>query len=333
MYIADSKVGELCYEMYCSITRLLRRFRESVLWCSLPKSSDWVGDVHSHLIVAKTKAASLQPTTIPKLELYGALLVTKLIMNVSKYFNCEHNINLWTDSAIVLGWLQRKPQTLKTFVANRISNIQSLVNTSQWKYINTNENPADIGSRGCSPQELQQNQLWWQGPHWLRLPQDQWPPPRSFEPTNIEVKVSQNFTIVSSEDITSRFSTLNRCLRVVSYIFRFVNKCQLKSKQFSKIIEATEIDFVIKRLIMLAQQTYYKREIENLQQGKSINCKSSILTLNPFLAEDGLLRVGGFQIQTYATTKNIRYLFLLNHIWLISLFNFRIQFYYTQNFN
>ena len=227
--------------------------------------------------------------------------MTKLIINVSKYFKCEHNINLWTD-AIVLGWLQRKSQTLKTFVANRISNIQSLVNTSQWKHINTNENPADIGSRGCSPQQLQQNQLWWQGPHWLRLPQDQWPPPRSFEPTNIEVKVSQNFTIVSSEDITSRFSTLNRCLRVVSYIFRFVNKCQLKSKQFSKIIEATEIDFVIKRLIMLAQQTYYKREIENLQQGKSINCKSSILTLNPFLAEDGLLRVG-----RRLSNSNLRY--------------------------
>ena len=177
-------------------------------------------ETHCHLMVAKTKVAPLQPMTIPKLELCGASLVTKLVMNVSRHLQVQHEITLWTDSSIVIGWLQRKPQTLKTFVANRVGEIQKLIPSTQWRHIKTEENPADLGSRGCTPHELRHSKQWWHGPSWLTLPQEKWPKPRSFEPTDIEVKISAHFT-AEVIDITSRFSSLERCFRVVSYIFRF----------------------------------------------------------------------------------------------------------------
>lgn len=180
-----------------------------------------------HLIVAKTRVAPLQPLTIPKLELSGAFLVTKLVHKVSKHLPMNHTIHLWTDSAIVLGWLQRKPHTLKTFVANRIGEIQRLVSTSQWKHVCSEQNPADLGSRGCTPQELEASSLWWNGPSWLQLPEKEWPQPKSFEPTDLEVKISVHFTIEADEDITTRFSSLDRCLRVIAYVFRFVSRAEI----------------------------------------------------------------------------------------------------------
>ena len=250
------------------------------------------GETHCHLIVAKTRVTPLQQLTIPKLELCGALLVTNLITNVSKSLKYQHDVALWTDSAIVLGWLQRKPQTLKTFVSNRIADIQKLVSASQWKHVKTNENPADLGSRGCTPQELLESQLWWHGPSWLKLAEEEWPKPRSFEPTDIEVKVSALFT-TDTIDITSRFSSFQRCIRVISYIFRFYHNLKKKQTFLATEITTEEVEFTKNRLVQLAQQSWYSREIFCLQQKLKIPTKSSILSLNPFLDDCGLLRVGG----------------------------------------
>jgi len=37
----------------------------------------------------------------------------------------------------------------------------------------TSENPADILSRGTTPNNLQNMNLWWQGPHWLMSESDE----------------------------------------------------------------------------------------------------------------------------------------------------------------
>ena len=249
---------------------------------------------HCHLIVAKTKVAPLQQLTIPKLELSGALLVTKLLLKVSKHLQMKHGMFLWTDSAIVLGWLQRKPHTLKTFVANRIAEIQRLVEVSQWKHVRTEDNPADLGSRGCTPQELESNPIWWHGPSWLKLPETKWPTPRSFEPTELEVKVSVHFTVDADDDITARFSSLERCLRVVAYLFRFVNRAKDPNRgTTTSQLDLEEIEFAKRRLIYIAQCKYFQPEIDCLQKKCNLSRRSTLITLNPFLDEDGILRVGG----------------------------------------
>ncbi|KAK9752867.1 Pao retrotransposon peptidase [Popillia japonica] len=55
---------------------------------------------------------------------------------------------LWTDSTIVLAWIQTPPNLLKTFVANRIAQIQDLTNGSSWRHVPTSSNAADPLSRG-----------------------------------------------------------------------------------------------------------------------------------------------------------------------------------------
>ena len=91
-----------------------------------------------------------------------------------------------------------------------------------WRHVRTDDNPADLGSRGCTLKELRVNKLWWYGPNWLQLQQN---PPRSFQPTNLKVKVSALFTTSSETiDLVLRFCSFDRYIRVTSYVFRFYQK-------------------------------------------------------------------------------------------------------------
>ncbi|KAK9704107.1 hypothetical protein QE152_g28489 [Popillia japonica] len=84
-------------------------------------------------------------------------------------------VRLWTDSTIVLSWIKSPSRTWKTFVSNRVSEIQTLTKDENWHHVRTNENPADIISRGTTLDELSRSTLWWQGPDWLSMSAENFP--------------------------------------------------------------------------------------------------------------------------------------------------------------
>jgi len=47
---------------------------------------------------------------------------------------------------------------------NCIGEIQRKTNASQWHYVVTDENLANIATRYIETQELQENNIWWYGP-------------------------------------------------------------------------------------------------------------------------------------------------------------------------
>ncbi|GFU33466.1 integrase_H2C2 domain-containing protein [Trichonephila clavipes] len=79
-----------------------------------------------------------------------------------------NDIVLWTYSTIVLAWIKKDLSVLKPFVKNRVSVIQHLTEVSSWKHVQSQENPADIISRGIDPDKIQDCVLWWYGPSVLQ---------------------------------------------------------------------------------------------------------------------------------------------------------------------
>ncbi|XP_063543215.1 uncharacterized protein LOC134751700 [Cydia strobilella] len=131
-----------------------------------------------HLLMSKTKVSPVRTRlTIPKLELQGAALLSKLVQHVVSCLQKSivlDAIYTWTDSQITLAWLNTSPHELQTFEANRVSQIKNAEIPSIWRHVPGSLNPADCASRGLSPRALLNHPLWW-CPKWLLEPPSSWP--------------------------------------------------------------------------------------------------------------------------------------------------------------
>ncbi|GBM31433.1 hypothetical protein AVEN_39232-1 [Araneus ventricosus] len=71
---------------------------------------------------------------------------------------------MWTDSKIVLHSIKNNPRKRKTFVQNRVVEIQEKASPEVWNHCPVCENPADKITRGLNVKYLVNDQVWWHGP-------------------------------------------------------------------------------------------------------------------------------------------------------------------------
>ncbi|XP_061392123.1 uncharacterized protein LOC133327612 [Musca vetustissima] len=226
--------------------------------------------------------------------------------------------------------------------SNRVSSILSKVGNIEWRHVVSNCNPADLATRGLTPSELKDNKLWWHGPEWLILDENNWPSGVTEFQTSSEEKRSQSMFAKSSEiadsslkvsggkpeetekvtgdsgeplkakekpkvqDFLSNISTFQKAIHVVARMYRFVSLAR-KSDSNPEMLSSGELSMARKGIFIWSQKQYFSKDYASLTAKTRLSPKSPLICLNPFLDQAGIIRANGRLGSTTCLTYNERH--------------------------
>ena len=242
--------------------------------------------INQGLVSAKARLAK-QGLTIPRRELVSGHMAVNLLTNVQDALQGfpVTSLHCWLDSSVALHWILGGGD-YKQFVANRVRKIREHSNVV-WRHVPTQDNPADLASRGGLVTE--ENQLWWKGPKWLSDP-EKWPADLVTVPTaesNAEMKATKELfamAVKTDDDLDHLLAkhTYWKTLRVCAWIMRFANNARAKRVTRAKGPLTTDKIEKQKHFWLLRVQS---RGSENIEEDR--------LSLNLQKNKDGLLECRG----------------------------------------
>ena len=269
------------------------------------------GSSATGFLLGKSKVAPPSGHTIPRLELCAAVMAVDLSQIALEQLQIDvDDVKYFTDSRVVLGYISNEKKRFFTYVANRVAHIRSISEPDQWNYVNTHDNPADVGSRGISAADIAES-LWLTGPAQslsvaentasteldLPAPPDVYPLINPDEDAEVRCKTSHVVTDVRSSLGSHRFlrfSSWKSLVRAIALLQRFLMSRKDKEKKLDfsrKTVESLER--AERFIIQCVQSEAFAKELVCLMADKPLPKDSHIVSLDPTLDEDSLMRVGG----------------------------------------
>ncbi|XP_055614821.1 uncharacterized protein LOC129761139 [Toxorhynchites rutilus septentrionalis] len=258
------------------------------------------GNIHCALVGSKTRVAPLKFVSIPRLELQAAVIGARL----ANIIMAGHSIKIerryfWTDARDVICWLQSDHRRYSHFVAFRVGEILEATDISEWRCLGTKVNVADDGTKWKNKPDLSSTSRWFNGPPFLWELEGEWPKSslNGIE-TVEEIRSSMlHHTVgrVRTILLPQNFSSWNRLRRVTAFVQRFVDNIRLKKGgQQSKIGPLTREELFEAEVLHLkrAQEDGFANELVILAVAdRRLDKKSSLYKVNPFVDEQGVMRI------------------------------------------
>ena len=256
--------------------------------------------------MSRSKVAPKKPQTMPRLGLLAAVLGAELSQYLSDTilpkFSTSATI-LWSDSQIVLSWISSSKPLRQQFIQHHVQLIRDITSHSTWEYCPTTSNPADLITRGMDAKAFMSNQQYWnQGPSWLMKPTQEWPSVTETglqdstenytESHSVSVNLASpqiNTNLLDAIDIT-KYSTLNKTLRITALVIHFTAKLREKTKSNT----ITAIDMQHTRIVLLQSICttilLWRHPISNQRQSYRQTARNNTAAWPLLLDVDGLIR-------------------------------------------
>ncbi|XP_074032901.1 uncharacterized protein [Leptinotarsa decemlineata] len=253
---------------------------------------------------ARTRVSPIKPLSIPRLELQAALIGSRLGSSLKSVLNLKIDDTIyWTDSKTVLYWIRSEARRFKMFVAQRLGEIQELTNTCDWRYVGTKENVADEATKQYSKMDFSPDCRWLKGPEFLYMTAEFWPVEEKFRTNNngqevdleennvlVHVNMNDKGNVVTTDP--NKFSKWQKLLRSTAWIYRFIQNCKTRAKTSGEL-EVSELNQAEKNLLSRCQEETFSEEMKSLRIHGIVKNTSRLYTLDCFLDEEGLIRLGG----------------------------------------
>ncbi|XP_037503363.1 uncharacterized protein LOC119378234 [Rhipicephalus sanguineus] len=259
------------------------------------------GGKHIGFVMGKAKLTPQPEHTIPRLELCAAVLAVEMTDFILREIDFRpDSVVFYTDSKVVLGYIFNETRRFHVYVANRVQRIRKSTRPEQWKYVRTDENPADHATRMVPATRLKGTN-WFTAPDFLSRHETD-PATQDFvlvdpdhdkelrpEASTFVTKVNVNERLGSNR--FSRFSSWQSLQRAVASLIRVVRQ---RGKEPQPEADAVLLLLRAKTVAIGAvQQDAFSEEIHCIREQKSLPRNSPLRKLDPFLDARGLLRVGG----------------------------------------
>jgi len=256
------------------------------------------------LLFAKSRASPSKSKSLPTLELMAVYLALRCLPSILKSVgSAVQDVTIGVDAQVVLSWvLSRNVKSKNICAKNRVKDItqfraeikQNFDLDCKFKYVPSEENPADLLTRGVTFTEFERrSDLWFSGPSFVREEQVIWPQ-RRLGCLSDEVKILTNAAIASEKTVDksifplNKYSNLNKLLGVTGMVMVFIAK--LKKKSLSKLDAHNKAKLY---WIKQEQSEHFVKELEFLQNPNKFNIPALINNLNLFLDDSSIIRCKG----------------------------------------
>lgn len=278
------------------------------------------GEIHVSFVTGGSKLAPKATTSIPRLELCAAVEASNAATEVRGQLRMSPDqCSLYSDSLITLGYLRNSTKRFSKYVSRRVELILNATQGSEWLYVRTHENPADIATRQHTPAALADT-MWLDGPQFLRE--------KNCRTNNLEElflnpdelpELDHTVLHVSSCHVEGKYSTLDKNRQELQ------NKTQVRDEHpfhrasnstssWTRLVNVCKVIQAVRHALDLARQKLkislaprpplsfinhlsvskdvLRQTQDDLLTDRDIKDKH-IVQLNPYRDCDGLLRVGG----------------------------------------
>ena len=267
-------------------------------------------DVDCNFVMARNRVAPLKGQSLQRLELMGALLLCRLMKKVLESLSSLKisRRTYYVDSRDVLCWIKSRNIRWSPFIENRVTEVHQSTETTMWRHVSTELNPADTLTRPVAAVQFVENKAWFKGPEFLysggpssQLNSEEFEQSPAVQGeirkiVKVAVRTPPTYQFIDLDRFGTYFKLISTTVLVLKFLFYGKREVWLKrmTNKYDDYMHYARA--ALKYWVRVEQLAYYPQEVAHCPVGAyvskvGVNSTRLMRSFRLFKDQEGLLRV------------------------------------------